>query len=225
MRLPMQSAQSSKKTIAALIAATLLLCAALGMHLQGLLQEPERISAASGPRKGYYWVAAQYQIAYLQLQNQALLQASGLDTDPAMLAMRLDILESKLHVIAAPLELTLFLAQIPGYRSSVDAFERSITALRTKLKDAGSGREAALVLLDELESGWQPVLKFSNEVRAFEMAQREQYLADFQARREMILVTSLLLTLFFLITIVVMLILTNAIRQRGIMQAGERSKE
>jgi hypothetical protein len=89
----------SNSIVVVLIAVMLIFSATLIHYLRDLLLSPDRLSSVTGPQEGYYWTAAQYQIAYLKFQNQATLYTSGMDKDVGELKLRYDILQSKFRVL------------------------------------------------------------------------------------------------------------------------------
>jgi signal transduction histidine kinase/BarA-like signal transduction histidine kinase len=186
----------SRNLAAVLVVAILGLSAILAGSMRELLLSPDHIAASTGPKKGYYWAIAQYQLAYLQFQNQALLYASHRDADAERLRFRFDILESKFKILSSPSELTGFFREIPSYDMSMADFGKVMEKLKQDVRLSATDTHIQ-ALLDHLNEGWPPSLAFANDVRSFEMRQRQRALEDFEAKREIIFIAGLLLILLF----------------------------
>jgi hypothetical protein len=145
-----------------LIAVILALSATLMYHLRDLLLSPDRISSVAGPQEGYYWTAAQYQIAYLQFRNQVNLYASGVDQDAGMLKLRHDILQSKFKVLAYPSELTHFFREIPSYDPSIHALKDVMRRLERDMRLALHEPRSAHMLIEDMQDGWRPPLPMTH---------------------------------------------------------------
>ena len=78
--------------------------AALSYFLYADLLNPRSTQQVAGPYDGFYWDAAQFQIAFVRLENQVLLYKAGLDTDYQNVKLRYQILQSKLHKRGVPLK-------------------------------------------------------------------------------------------------------------------------
>jgi hypothetical protein len=73
---------------------------AIGYLMYANLLNPRSTELLTGTYDGFYWDAAQLQIAYARLENQLLLYRNGTDADYPRLQLRYEVLQSKLHVMA-----------------------------------------------------------------------------------------------------------------------------
>jgi len=73
---------------------------AIGYLMYANLLNPRSTELLAGTYDGFYWDAAQLQIAYARLENQLLLYRNGTDADYPRLQLRYEVLQSKLHVMA-----------------------------------------------------------------------------------------------------------------------------
>lgn len=182
-------------TMVGLIAVTLMLSATLIYYLRDLLLSPDRISSIMGPHEGYYWTAAQYQIAYLQFQNQAILYASGRDKEIEKLRLRYAILQSKFKVLADSPELTHFFRQLSSYDASIRKLKKVMARLDRDMRLAEHDPRVAQSLMDDMQDGWRLATAIANNTRAAEMQHRECVSVDFYAKRNVILINGAILLL------------------------------
>src|SRR5258706_15669142 len=75
--------------------------AAVGYFFYANLLNPRVTLQMTGTYDGFYWDAAQLQIAYARLENQLMLYKIGVDSDYATGQLRYPVLQSKLNVMAA----------------------------------------------------------------------------------------------------------------------------
>ncbi|MFZ1180776.1 MAG: hypothetical protein WAN92_04540 [Herbaspirillum sp.] len=188
-----------------LMAVILALSATLVYYLRDLLLSPDRISSMTGPQEGYYWTAAQYQIAYLQFRNQVNLYANGVDKDTGILKLRHDILQSKFRVLAYPSELTHFFREIPSYDSSVHTLKDVMRHLERDMRLALHEPRSAHMLTEDMRDGWRLVTTIANDTRAAEMQHREQVFSDFYAKRRIIFINGAILLVLLVITLAALL--------------------
>src|ERR1700758_3065850 len=74
--------------------------AAIGYLLYANLLNPRATQQLTGTYDGFYWDAAQLQIAYARLESQLLQYETGVDSDYQRLTLHFQVLQSKLRVMA-----------------------------------------------------------------------------------------------------------------------------
>ncbi|WP_084010160.1 hybrid sensor histidine kinase/response regulator [Pandoraea oxalativorans] len=203
--------------VAGLIAVMLIFSATMIHYLRVLLLSPDQISSVTGPQEGYYWTAAQYQIAYLQFQNQAILYATRRDTDESELRLRYDILQSKFRVLAYPSELTHFFQKIPAYGESIATLKEVMGRIDGDMLELKQSPMAAQRLIDDVQDGWKSATAIANGTRALEMQDREREFSDFYAKRSIIFLNGVALLLLFAVTVAVLMMAFR--RQRAALVA------
>lgn len=189
------------RLVVVLTVLTLTMTATLVYFLHDMLLAPERVTDVTGPQEGYYWSIAQYQLAYLQLQNEAALQGSDLAHDAAKLRLRLDILQSKYMVLAAPSEISAFFHDIPGYASLLAALGDLMTNLESEVRHVEKNEGHLSTLQRDLSQGWPLTIVLANDIRSMEMRQREAAYFDFHAKRRAIFIVGALLLLLIVATL------------------------
>ncbi|WP_183085064.1 ATP-binding protein [Trinickia fusca] len=190
----------------ALVCLMILLTATLTHFLRDLLLAPERVSAITGPQEGYYWTAAQYQIALLQLENQALVYASGKEHDADALRMRYEILQSKFRILASPSELNRFFREVPDYEASRTALETLMDRLDADIATITSNPRAIDALLADIQGARPIVNTFASNTRAVEIKRREIAFADFHAKRRAIFVNGAVLLCLFAVAVLLLIV-------------------
>ncbi|MDB5990891.1 MAG: hypothetical protein JWQ10_2294 [Herbaspirillum sp.] len=199
--------QTSRYFFTGLITLEILVAAVLLYYLRDLLLSPEKISSAIGPQEGYYWTAAQYQLAFLRLENQAILYAGGHDNDIEKIKFRYAILQSKFRVLTYPAELTQFFKNVPEYATAIRSLQKMMLQLDDDVAKLEYDPAALIVLIAHMELNRQTVTTISNNTRETEIKQREKSFSDFYKKRRIIFISSLLLRLLF-ITAALLLLLT-----------------
>src|ERR1700710_2548759 len=74
--------------------------ASIGYLLYATLLNSRTTQTITGAYDGFYWDAAQLQIAYARLESQLLQYETGIDGDYDRLRLQYHVLQSKLRVIA-----------------------------------------------------------------------------------------------------------------------------
>lgn len=172
----------------------------IGYYSYGLLVSPTQFIATAGPKEGYYWTVAQYQIHFERLDNQIVRFASGLDTNVDTLKLRQQVLQSKYQILASESTLTAFFVNsVPLYRESVDKLgmfmadaDADIDLLRTRPATVSK-------LVGRFDEIRDTVSTLSNAVRFAEMKQREATLADFTDKRSKLYALVMVLWIMFLV--------------------------
>lgn len=193
-----------------------------GYYSYGLLVSPTQFIATTGPKEGYYWTVAQYQIHFERLDNQIVRFASGLDTNIDTLKLRQQVLQSKYHILASQSTLTAFFVNsVPLYRESVDKLgtfmadaDADIDLLRTRPATVSK-------LVGRFDEIRDTVSTLSNAVRFAEMKQREATLADFTDKRSKLYALVMVLWVMFLVG--VGLLMLNFYRSKKLTLQNEAS--
>ncbi len=169
---------------------------AIGYLLYANLLNPRTTEQLTGTYDGFYWDAAQLQIAYARFENQLLLYQSGVDDDYQRLVLRYQLLQSKLHVMAGSTrrlttQLTLLQRQLDEIRSLdhvLADFQPEVEALQTD-------RAQANQIVAELREHWNEVNDLALSRRFADVADREAMNRDFIDKRRMLFAGGLLLLL------------------------------
>ncbi|WP_114812781.1 ATP-binding protein [Paraburkholderia kururiensis] len=161
--------------------------AAVGYLLYANLLDSRATQRITGAYDGYYWDAAQLQIAYARLENQLLQYRFGANRDYAKLQLRYAVLQSKLRVLAGS---TRNLASQPDLQrrqqaelATLDALvaqiDPQIAALETEPDVAGQ-------VFAALHSHWNDVNELALSRRFADVEDREAMSRDFLAKRRML---------------------------------------
>ncbi len=205
---PETGSSSLKVWIAALITAALLVTGVWAIYLHKLLLTPEHISSIIGPQEGYYWTAAQYQVAYLRMEHALLhYKAShGKNTGDEDLVLRYDVLKSKYKILTEPTELTLFFEKVPQYNEAREPLRNLMEAIDREMARLQTNPAAVDTLISIFDNNLDLITSLANSVRIVEMEHRDQAFEDFKSKRRMIFISSIALSLFFSITIILLLL-------------------
>lgn len=220
---------SFKAWIAALITAALLVTGIWAFYLHKLLLTPEHISGIIGPNEGYYWTAAQYQIAYQRMEHALLhYKAShGKNTGDEDLSLRYAVLQSKYKILTEPSELTVFFEKVPAYLEAREPLRNLMSSIDREMTRVTIDAAAVDTLINIFDGNLELVTSLANSVRNVEMEHRDQALEDFKDKRSVIFISSISLSLFFLFTIV-LLLLVGRRRQAALLaeqEAAEAARE
>jgi signal transduction histidine kinase/CheY-like chemotaxis protein len=170
--------------------------AAIGYLLYTALLNPRETQSITGTYDGFYWDAAQLQIAYARLESQLLQYETGVDADYDTLRLQYHVLQSKLRVMAGSTR------QLAAQASLIDQQRREIESLTTMLSNLeptldALPREPKLAdrIVLELRGHWEEVNDLALGRRFADMADREAMNSDFIAKRRMLFAGGLLLLL------------------------------
>jgi len=169
---------------------------AIGYLLYANLLNPRATEQLTGTYDGFYWDAAQLQIAYARFENQLLQYQSGTDDDYQRLQVRFQLLQSKLNVMAGSThrlsaQLALLQRQLDEIRSLdhlLDEIQPEIDALP---KDRSRGEQIAA----QMREHWNEVNDLALSRRFADVADREAMNRDFIDKRRMLFAGGLLLLL------------------------------
>jgi signal transduction histidine kinase len=163
-------------TVGALSA--LLIAASLGItRLDASLRE------AMGPKEGYYWTVAQYQIGFLRLQQTLRAAAAGEPIDSEELTRRTAVLVSKTRILTEPSELTAFFHGVPGYSDAAKQLADFESQVVPQLERPAFGRAEAQRALQAFGDMDRTLITLSNDVRLEEINRRDATLQAFLDRR------------------------------------------
>ncbi|WP_206994993.1 ATP-binding response regulator [Trinickia mobilis] len=169
---------------------------AMGYLLYDNLLAPRAATQVASPYDGFYWDAAQFQIAYARLENQVLLYETGADRDDAALTLRFQILQSKLRVIAGS---TNRLAQQPALEhwqhDELITLDKTIGALRPDIDALPGDPSRARRIVETLNSHWDEVNDFAQSRRLVDVAERDALTSDFMAKRRYLFAGGIVLLL------------------------------
>ncbi|SEB23627.1 Signal transduction histidine kinase [Paraburkholderia sartisoli] len=170
--------------------------AAVGYFLCVNLLNPQITLQTSGTYDGFYWDAAQLQIAYSRFQTQLLLYQTGEDPDYAALQLSYQVLQSKLHVMDGS---TRMLASRPTLAGHQKNEIQKITALLALLDpdiealEHDPGRADGIV--GTLRAHWEEVNGLALSRRDADVYDREAMNHDFLAKRRLLFATGMMLLL------------------------------
>ncbi|TDN63557.1 signal transduction histidine kinase [Paraburkholderia sp. BL10I2N1] len=169
---------------------------ALGYFLYANLLNPRATQQLTATYDGFYWDAAQLQIAYARLENQLLLYKSGADSEYSAVQLRYQVLQSKLNVMSGS---TRMLAQNPPL-AGVQAEEiRTLSDLLASLEpefDALAQEPArAGRIVIALREHWNEVNDLALSRRFADVSDREALNHDFIAKRRLLFAAGLVLLL------------------------------
>ncbi|SAL31942.1 ATP-binding response regulator [Caballeronia humi] len=158
-----------------------------------LVKQPPQVII---PYDGFYWDAAQLEIAYGRFANQVLLYRNGIDEDASGVMLRYEILQSKLNVAAAS---TQMLAEHEPLRSRQEEIVRQLgTALASISGDVENIRtepQRTLRITGVLRQNLAAVSELSNGRRMVDVAEREHIVSDFETKRRYLIYGGILLAL------------------------------
>jgi signal transduction histidine kinase/CheY-like chemotaxis protein len=146
----------------------------------------DQIVRSAGPEEGYYWTAAQYQLAYLQMREAAEILAFGGSMDDDEVARRTAVWMSKALILTGDSELTDSFKTIPGFAARTQeilAFHRQV---ERSLDTPAEVRLHARELIDEFPGIESTILSLVNEVRLEEIRARRSILDILLFRRQLL---------------------------------------
>ncbi|WGS53495.1 ATP-binding protein [Paraburkholderia sp. D15] len=169
---------------------------AIGYLLYANLLNPRATEQLTGTYDGFYWDAAQLQIAYARFENQLLLYQSGVDDDYQRLVLRYQLLQSKLHVIAGSTRrLTTQLTLLQRQLDEIASLDHVLADIRPEVDELQKNRGEANQIVAELREHWNEVNDLALSRRFADVADREAMNRDFIDKRRMLFAGGLLLLL------------------------------
>jgi signal transduction histidine kinase/ActR/RegA family two-component response regulator len=169
---------------------------AIGYLLYANLLNPRATEQLTGTYDGFYWDAAQLQIAYARFENQLLLYQSGADDDFERLMLRFQLLQSKLHVMAGSTRrLTSQPALLQRQLDEIQSLDRLLGDIQRAVQALPQDRNRARGIVAQLREHWSQVNDLALSRRFADVADREAMNRDFIDKRRMLFAGGLLLLL------------------------------
>ena len=169
---------------------------AIGYLLYANLLNPRATQQLTGTYDGFYWDAAQLQIAYGRFENQLLLYQSGSDDDYQRLMLRFQLLQSKLHVMAGSTR--RLTTQLTLLQRQIDEIQRLDTLLREIQPEVDAlpkDRSRVSRIVGQLRGHWSEINDLALSRRFADVADREAMNRDFIDKRRLLFVGGLVLLL------------------------------
>jgi signal transduction histidine kinase/CheY-like chemotaxis protein len=169
---------------------------AIGYLLYASLLNPRATEQLTGSYDGFYWDAAQLQIAYARFENQLLLYQSGADDDYQQLLLRFQLLQSKLRVMAGSTQrLSAQLALLQRQLDEIKALELVLDDIQPEIDVLPRDRSRAARIDAQLRQHWSEVNDLALSRRFADVADREAMNRDFIDKRRLLFAGGLLLLL------------------------------
>ncbi len=169
---------------------------AFGYFLYTDLLNPRITLQTTGAYDGFYWDAAQLQIAYSRFQTRLLLYRTGADRDYAALQLSYQVLQSKLNVMAGS---TRMLASRPALAARQKNEIQKITALLAQLDPDVQALEHDPDRVDPIVSAlrahWDEVNDLALSRRDADIYDREAMNHDFLAKRRLLFAAGMVVLL------------------------------
>jgi signal transduction histidine kinase len=178
--------------IAALAAPT----AAISYLLYSALLNPRATQQLTGTYDGFYWDAAQLQIAYARLESQLLQYQTGVDSDYQRLALHFQVLQSKLRVMAGSTQRLAAQAEaVQHQQEEIAGLSDMLIAMQPSLDALPSNPALATQMVEVLRQHWKEVNDLALSRRYVDMQDREAMNSDFIAKRRLLFAGGLVLLL------------------------------
>ncbi|HEX7909263.1 MAG TPA: ATP-binding protein [Paraburkholderia sp.] len=169
---------------------------AIGYLLYANLLNPRATEELTSSYDGFYWDAAQLQIAYARFENQLLLYQSGVDDDYSRLMLRYQLLQSKLHVMAGSTRrLTTQLSLLQRQLDEIHTLDQLLGGIGPEVDGLPKDRRGANQIVAQLREHWNEVNDLALSRRFADVADREAMTRDFIDKRRMLFAGGLLLLL------------------------------
>ncbi|BCZ79679.1 hybrid sensor histidine kinase/response regulator [Paraburkholderia terrae] len=178
--------------IAALAAPT----AAISYLLYSALLNPRATQQLTGTYDGFYWDAAQLQIAYARLESQLLQYETGVDSDYQRLTLHFQVLQSKLRVMAGSTQrMAAQTEAVQRQQEEIVRLSEMLVAMQPSLDALPSSPALASQMVEELRKHWKEVNDLALSRRYVDLQDREAMNSDFIAKRRMLFAGGLVLLL------------------------------
>ncbi|KAA1007305.1 response regulator [Paraburkholderia panacisoli] len=169
---------------------------AIGYLLYANLLNPRATEQLTGTYDGFYWDAAQLQIAYAHFENQLLLYQSGVDDDYQRLMLRFELLQSKLHVMAGSTHrLTTQLALLQRQLDEIHSIDHLLADIQPEVDALPQDHARASQIVARMREHWNEINDLALSRRFADVADREAMNRDFIDKRRMLFAGGLLLLL------------------------------
>ncbi len=169
---------------------------AIGYLLYANLLNPRATEQLTGTYDGFYWDAAQLQIAYARFENQLLQYQSGADNDYQRLLLRFQLLQSKLHVMAGSTHrLSAQLALLQRQLDEIRSLDHLLDDIQPEIDALPADRTRGGQIVAQMREHWAEVNDLALSRRFADVADREAMNRDFIDKRRMLFAGGLLLLL------------------------------
>jgi signal transduction histidine kinase/CheY-like chemotaxis protein len=169
---------------------------AIGYLMYANLLNPRSTELLAGTYDGFYWDAAQLQIAYARLENQLLLYRNGTDADYPRLQLRYEVLQSKLHVMAGSTRMLIDqVALLQRQEGEIQTLEHTLDQLEPDIAALPQDSRRADRIVATLRAHWQEVNDLALTRRFADVADREALTRDFIDKRRMLFAAGIMLVL------------------------------
>jgi hypothetical protein len=169
---------------------------AIGYLLYANLLNPRATEQLTGTYDGFYWDAAQLQIAYGRFENQLLLYQAGTDDDFQRLMLRYQLLQSKLRVMAGSTQrLTAQLALLQRQIDEIHRLDNLLHSLQPEVDALPKDRSRASRIVTQLRAHWTEINDLALSRRFADVADREAMNRDFIDKRRLLFVGGMMLLL------------------------------
>ncbi|TKC92650.1 response regulator [Trinickia terrae] len=157
---------------------------AVGYLFYDNLLAPRAGVEVAGPYDGFYWDAAQFQIAYARLENQVLLYQTGADRDGSTLTLRYQILQSKIRVMLGSTRMLETQPSLEHWQhDELVALDKTVKALSPDIEALPGDRSRADQIVAALNDHWDEVNDLAQSRRLLDVAERDAIARDFLAKR------------------------------------------
>ncbi|SIT35578.1 Sensor histidine kinase/response regulator [Paraburkholderia piptadeniae] len=178
--------------IAALAAPT----TAISYLLYSALLTPRATQQVTGTYDGFYWDAAQLQIAYARLESQLLLYQTGVDSDYRRLTLHFQVLQSKLRVMAGSTQRLAAQAEaVQRQQEEIARLSEMLVSMQPMLDALPNSPTLASQMVEQLRQHWKEVNALALSRRYVDVQDREAMNSDFIAKRRMLFAGGLVLLL------------------------------
>jgi two-component system, sensor histidine kinase len=169
---------------------------AIGYLLYANLLNPRATEQLTGTYDGFYWDAAQLQIAYARFENQLLLYQSGDDDDYQRLILRYQLLQSKLRVMAGSTHhLTQQIAMLQRQLDEIQSLDHLLSGIQPDINALPKNRDRAAGIVVQLRNHWDQINDLALGRRVADVADREAMNRDFIDKRRLLFAGGLVLLL------------------------------
>ncbi len=169
---------------------------AIGYLLYANLLNPRATEQLTGTYDGFYWDAAQLQIAYARFENQLLLYQSGDDDDYQRLMLRYQLLQSKLHVIAGSTHrLTTQITLLQRQVDEIQTLDHVLADIQPAVDSLPKDHSRANGIVTKLRQHWNEINDLALSRRFADVADREAMNRDFIDKRRILFAGGLVLLL------------------------------
>jgi len=170
--------------------------AAIGYFLYENLLNPRATVQLAETYDGFYWDAAQLQIAYARFENQLLLYKTGVDSDYSTVQLRYQLLQSKLNVMSGSTRALAEQPQLLGRQTQeIQKLSDLLVSLGPQIDSLSQDPARADDIVAALHDHWGEVNDLALSRRFADVTDREALNHDVIARRRSLFAAGILLLL------------------------------